>query len=85
MWERLTTEQQTKALETIDAHIKQWALAGRTMEVIPHAGTWLHGERFEDELQTPQQLIYVRDNYIAPPKEGEKMPDNLMQFVRGRK
>lgn len=82
MWNRLTQPQQEKALKVIEAHVKQWAIAGRTMEVIPHAGSWLNGWRFDDEIDAPQQLIYQRDTYIAPPKVADPMPDSVRQFVR---
>ena len=77
MWSRLTTEQQTKALAVIEAHVKQWAIAGRSMEVIPHAGSWLNGWRFDDEIDAPQQLIYQRDTFVPLPKFEDCVPNPL--------
>ena len=46
---RLTPEQQSKAVESIPAHCRYWAETS-SPQYIPHASTFLHGERFEDEL-----------------------------------
>gem|GEM_PF-4753217 len=50
MWARLTVEQQAKALEVIGRHVAYWQATGRAVEKIPHAGSWLNGWRFDDEL-----------------------------------
>lgn len=54
MWERLTAEQQFAALHALSIHVRYWRSAGRSIDHIPHAGTWLHGERWEDELEMPK-------------------------------
>lgn len=77
MWARLTQSQQEKALQVIDAHVKQWAIAGRSMEVIPHAGSWLNGWRFDDEIQAPQQLVYTRDTFVPLPPVDQCVPNPL--------
>ena len=56
-WERLTIAQQAKALDQISLHAMVWTLEGRAMAVVPHAATWLRGERFEDELDIPQPKV----------------------------
>jgi len=78
MWKKLTRSQQEKALATIGVHVKYWAKAARTEDKIPHAGSWLNGHRFDDEL-LPQPTVHYasHDNYIPPPP-GIPMPD----FVR---
>lgn len=53
MWARLSTEQQTKALEMLPAHVKVWEAEGRQMHLVPHAATWINGERFDDEITLP--------------------------------
>ena len=49
-WEKLSQENQQKALEAIVEHRKYWVAKGTDWEFIPHASTWLNQERFEDEL-----------------------------------
>ncbi len=49
-WEKLSLDNQQKALEAIIEHRKYWAAKGTDWEFIPHASTWLNQERFEDEL-----------------------------------
>lgn len=53
-WTRMTPEQQFAAIQALPVHIRYWAVAGRSKEYMPHASTWLHGERWEDELEMPQ-------------------------------
>ena len=60
-WEKLSQENQQKALQAIVEHRKYWAAKGTDWEFIPHASTWLNQERFEDEL-----VIEQKEN--KPPK-----------------
>ena len=53
--EKLSQENQQKALEAIAEHRKYWAAKGTDWEFIPHASTWLNQERFEDELVIEQK------------------------------
>lgn len=59
MWKRLTKAQQDKALETIGNHIQQWAKELRADDKIPHAGTWLNGWRFDDDLAPAKMPAYT--------------------------
>jgi hypothetical protein len=54
-WEKLSQENQQKALEAIVEHRKYWIAKGTDWEFIPHASTWLNQERFEDELVIEQK------------------------------
>jgi len=54
-WEKLSQENQQKALEAIVEHRKYWSAKGTDWEFIPHASTWLNQERFEDELVIEQK------------------------------
>lgn len=57
MWRRLTTEEKFAAAHAIPIHVRYWQAAGRTVDRIPHAGSWLNpdeGRRWEDELEMPQ-------------------------------
>jgi len=49
-WCKLTPDAWAKALEVIDLHTQMWAAEGRGLDTIPHASTWLNGERWEDEV-----------------------------------
>ena len=60
-WEKLSQENQQKALEAIVEHRKYWAAKGTDWEFIPHASTWLNQERFEDEL-----IIEQKENKRPP-------------------
>jgi len=70
MWKRLTKSQQDKALETIGNHIQQWAKELRADDKIPHAGTWLNGWRFDDDLRPRNPMLKIAPPiscYQAPP------------------
>lgn len=47
---KLTQEQQLMAAKAIDTHCQYWRAKETELEFIPHAATWLNGERYEDEL-----------------------------------
>jgi hypothetical protein len=54
-WEKLSQENQQKALEAIVEHCKYWSAKGTDWEFICHASTWLNNHRFEDELVIEQK------------------------------
>jgi hypothetical protein len=54
MWARLTDPQKFAALQSLPAHVRYWQIAGRDQERIPHPGSWIGGERWEDELEMPK-------------------------------
>ena len=54
-WEKLSLENQQKALEAIVEHRKYWSAKGTDWEYIAHASTWLNNHRFEDELVIEQK------------------------------
>ena len=83
MWVRLSETQKEKALAALPLHVKAWNAEGRAIHVIPHAATWLNGERFEDEITVevaaPQwwqsegaTMAYGRSKGI-PARPGENM------------
>ena len=75
-WEKLSQENQQKALEAIVEHRKYWTAKGTEWEFIPHASTWLNQERFEDEL-----VIEQKEN--KPPKLPWYASDELT-LAKGR-
>lgn len=62
-WERLDHDSRQAAISTIDEHTKVWWNEGRSSATIPHAATWLNGERWEDEI-----------GYVAPRPERRSAP-----------
>jgi hypothetical protein len=53
-WATLTDGQKFAARESIGIHVRYWNASGRTSQYIPLGGTWLRGERWEDELEMPE-------------------------------
>ena len=45
---RLTEQQQLDACKAISNHVAYWKAKETEMEYIPHASSWLNGERWED-------------------------------------
>jgi hypothetical protein len=54
MWTRLTDDEKWLALQALPIHIRYWEAAGREMDRIPHAASWINGERWADELAMPK-------------------------------
>jgi hypothetical protein len=54
MWARLSEGQRFAAIHAIPIHVRYWLAAGRDHERIPHPGSWISGERWEDELDMPR-------------------------------
>lgn len=53
-WARLTDGEKFAAREAIAIHARHWAALGTAWDKIPHASTWLNGERWADELEEPK-------------------------------
>jgi hypothetical protein len=49
-WAKLSAEQQLMAAKAIDTHCQYWRAKETELEFIPHASTWLNGERYFDEI-----------------------------------
>jgi len=49
-WQKLTAEQQLLAAKAINTHCEYWKAKETELEFIPHASSWLNGERYEDEI-----------------------------------
>lgn len=50
MFDRLSIADQKMAIETLPNHIEYWRYNASSIIFVPHASTWLHQRRFEDEL-----------------------------------
>jgi hypothetical protein len=79
-WSKLTEAQKLKAIEALPAHCKRW----EDPQYVPHAASWLRGERFEDEIQddqhkqapwysTDQATLGYGNKKGLPPRPGESM------------
>ena len=56
-WDRLTSQEQTEALEALPNHLEYWKLKQTEKDYIPHPATWLNQGRWEDELDlTPKEM-----------------------------
>lgn len=53
-WDRLTPDQRFEVVHALPVHVRYWEMAGTAKEYIPHFSTWLHGERWSDELEMPK-------------------------------
>jgi hypothetical protein len=53
-WRALNEGQKFAARESIPVHVRCWNAAGRSKHYMPMCGTWLRGERWEDELEMPE-------------------------------
>ena len=49
-WAKLSAEQQLMAAKAINTHCEYWKAKETELEYIPHASTWLNGERYFDEI-----------------------------------
>lgn len=54
MWLKMEEAQRRLAVYAVLDHAKLWRLEGREASKIPHASTWLNGERFLDEIDLPK-------------------------------
>jgi hypothetical protein len=66
MFKNLSKRDQIAALEALPNHIEFWKADNRTMRLIPLPTTWLHGERWEDEIR-----------YEAPKGKNNPVLENL--------
>ena len=53
-WRRLSVAQQQEALAALEQHIRYWEAVGTEKQFIPYLSTWLHQERWTDEVELPQ-------------------------------
>lgn len=72
-WERLDHDARLRAIEVIDEHTKVWWKEGRSTATIPHASTWLNGERWDDEI-----------GYVPPRPEAVRRSAPGMDALRRR-
>lgn len=76
MWTRLTDEQKGSALRALPLHVKVWNAENREPHCIPHASTWIYGERWADELEMPARkddIVERGRRFGLEAKPGESM------------
>jgi hypothetical protein len=49
-WKRMTLRDRATAIAVLPDHVALWEHEGRGTRTTPHPTTWLHGERWNDEL-----------------------------------
>lgn len=81
MWARLTEPQKFAAIQALPVHVRYWEAAGRDAERIPHPGSWIGGERWEDELDMPQPMK-VADAWWASNEGIQRKATELGVFAR---
>lgn len=54
---KITPSDRAVAIEAIEKHKAMWEAEGRDKAFIPHASTWLNGERWHDEIEMPHEKI----------------------------
>jgi hypothetical protein len=61
IFKNLTKRDQIAALEALPNHVEFWKADNRTMKLIPLPTTWLHGERWEDELKATEKKLSLAE------------------------
>ena len=56
-WQRMTSQEQTDAVEALSNHLEYWKLKQTEKDFIPHPATWLNQGRWEDELDMEVKKI----------------------------
>ncbi len=56
IWARMSEEKRSSAAAALPKHLKAWDLEGRLPQYYPHLGTWLHQERWEDEIEAAEAI-----------------------------
>jgi len=53
-WQQMNEDQRFAAKHAIGVHARYWDMSGRERRYIPLPATWLRGQRWEDEIEPPQ-------------------------------
>lgn len=81
-WARLTDAQKMQAIIALVDWRSCW-LARNEMDYVPHAATWLNGERWEDELPAgfASKDDGWRERMERDSKQAVPMPDHVKQLL----
>lgn len=56
-WKLMKEKERLTAIETIPLHAEQWKDTEK--QYIPHASTWLHQKRWEDEIEVKKTFEQI--------------------------
>lgn len=89
MWGRLSDKQRLEAVVGLVPWRAYW-LKKEELEYVPHPSTWLHGERWTDELPREARTSCAAHVPAVLPKVGERsvMPPDVVALIanlKGRK
>jgi hypothetical protein len=77
-WNKLSPEKQVLAIIGAAEWRPVWVARGE-MQYVPHASTWLHGERWDDEIPSEFRKMQT----YAPVTQRENQPKSVMpDYVR---
>jgi DNA replication protein DnaC len=83
-WLRLKPAQAAECLTSLVGWRKVWMARGE-LEFVPHAATWLNGERWEDELPATQTMSPSSASHVMAqmPSQTERtaMPDHVRALL----
>jgi hypothetical protein len=83
-WNKLSTAQKLRAVETYPKHIELWRAEDRTLRCYPYPATWLNGWRFDDEIAMPAPRTPPEDDRWWRTDQGvEKMGAKMGLTARG--
>ena len=81
-WDRVAPADRPKAIEAVAAWRRIWA--NKEIEYVPHAASWLNGERWEDEL--PKGITSTSASHVAfaPPEKPQpksELPEHVKALI----
>ncbi len=80
-WARIPAAQHMAILEALVAWRPVWR--DKDPQYLPHAATWLNGERWEDELPEQYRARHLSHLPVEPSAQSERsiMPDKVRQML----
>lgn len=78
-WNRLSKKDKNKILDILPEHLKRWN--EKELQYIPHAKTWLHERRWEDELEPLENTRLVEDKLEIARLKFEKQMKEAEQNI----
>lgn len=81
-WKKLTAVQRVEALTALCSWRSVWIAEGRG-QFVPHAATWLNGQRWEDELPETWTTSHASHTAAKLPLAGERaeMPQHVKDAI----
>jgi hypothetical protein len=80
-WKRLSEADKEAAMQALPNHIAYWDALGTEKQYIPHASTFIHQRRFEDELEMP--VPKINSAWWTSETETQKIAAKLGLVARG--